>query len=101
MRWKPNKKQKDAFRESMQKIEEDFPKRGTLKPLRKGCFVEFVRPDGGGDYDLISGEIITSSYGSDQGQHTFNIAGTLIKGRNLYPNIIKHIQGCQSKKDSR
>lgn len=43
-----------------------------------------------------SGVVIKHSYGKDKGQHTFTVLlddGTkkLVKGRNLYPNLIEHV----------
>jgi len=42
-----------------------------------------------------SGIVLKHSYGLNKGQHTFTIlhkdgTKTLVKGRNLYPNIINH-----------
>lgn len=44
----------------------------------------------------LSGVVVKHSYGSERNQHTFTILlddgrKKLVKGRNLYPNIIKHI----------
>lgn len=43
-----------------------------------------------------SGIVHKHSYGADRGQHTFTIllndgSKKLVKGRNLYPNLIEHI----------
>lgn len=42
------------------------------------------------------GVVVKHSYGSEKGQHTFTILldngkKKLIKGRNLYPNLIEHV----------
>lgn len=49
----------------------------------------------------VQGEVISNSYGEKTNQHTFTIQeddGTKIRvmGRNLYPNIIQHVQGDES-----
>jgi hypothetical protein len=49
----------------------------------------------------LSGVVLRHSYGEKTGQHTFTILlddGTkkLVKGRNLYPNIIEHIVDYES-----
>ncbi len=49
----------------------------------------------------FSGKIIKHSYGHDRGQHTFTILldngkKKLVKGRNLYPNIIEHVADANS-----
>lgn len=48
----------------------------------------------------FAGKVVRHSYGSERGQHTFTVllsepeesAGkkTLVKGRNLYPNLVAH-----------
>jgi len=65
-----------------------------------------LRPQGKNNGAEIEGTVITSSYGTKTGQHTFIIQsedGNQIKvmGRNLYPNIISHEQGEKSKAASR
>lgn len=49
----------------------------------------------------LSGIVIKHSYGMKTGQHTFSIQldnGTrkLVKGRNLYPNLVEHIPDMNS-----
>jgi hypothetical protein len=44
----------------------------------------------------LAGTVVKHSYGADKGQHTFTILlddGTkkLVKGRNLYPNLVEHV----------
>ncbi len=54
--------------------------------------------------EIIKGNVINSSYGADKGTHTFTIDNkgdkVLVKGRNLYPNLLKHTQGEISKQES-
>ena len=94
------------------------------KPIRVGCIVTFKKTyfTGGfrkpklDGYSIIKAEVLKHSYGFEKGQHTFTLqilkiisdgsAQTrepgekmLIKGRNLYPNIINHVQGQESKKE--
>lgn len=48
-------------------------------------------------YKEFSGVVINHSYGEKRGQHTFTIllddgkTKKKVKGRNLYPNLIKHV----------
>lgn len=99
-KWKPNKAQKEAYKEKCRE-RENLQITGTNAAIRTGCYVEFYSLNKG---DIICGTVINSSYGSDKGQHTFTIETSnnklMVKGRNLYPNIIKHIQGEQSKIES-
>jgi len=97
-RWKPNKAQKQAYIERLKEREEVRPT-GTPYAIRKGCKVEYYSLNKG---EIIKGEVIKDSYGAEKGQHTFTIlqhdgCAVLVKGRNLYPNIIRHIQGEISK----
>lgn len=54
-----------------------------------------------GDQEF-SGVVVKHSYGEKTGQHTFTIlldnggGKKLVKGRNLYPNIIEHIVAIDS-----
>jgi hypothetical protein len=54
---------------------------------------------------VVEGQVVNESYGKERGQHTFTIdlggEKLLVKGRNLYPNIIEHIQGIISKLESK
>jgi hypothetical protein len=96
-KWKPNASQRADYK---QKCEE----RGsnnvftTQYAIREGCYVEYYSMSKG---RVICGNIIKSSYGVDRNQHTFTIntesEKICVKGRNLYPNIIKHIPGNISK----
>lgn len=96
-RWKPNRAQRQAYKERMQE-------RGTLSTIksngaiRKGCYVKYYNTNRG---EIIDGVVTGSSYGKDKGQHTFTIGGIKVKGRNLYPNLIEHVQGEDSKLVSR
>lgn len=67
----------------------------TSKAIRNGCVLDFYSVSKG---RTIKGTVIKNSYGEKTHQHTFTIqesdgTKTQVKGRNLYPNIIKHIQG--------
>ena len=97
-RWKPNASQKAAYKAKCE-ARESLPVHTTSHAIRNGCWVEYYSMNKG---ETISGNVINSSYGSDRGQHTFTIdtgnEKILVKGRNLYPNILKHIQGEESKK---
>jgi hypothetical protein len=100
-RWKPNASQRAAYAEKCRE-REALPVYTTSYAIRVGCYVEFYSLNKG---ETISGTVVNSSYGADKGQHTFTIdTGSekiMVKGRNLYPNIIKHIQGEISKNESR
>ena len=115
-KWKPNKAQKEAYivkcreKESLSIINTNFA-------IRNGCKVEYYSLNKG---KIIKGTIINSSYGSgsfigqnnltgeqlySKGQHTFTIlkddnTKILVKGRNLYPNLLKHEPGEESLKIS-
>lgn len=96
-RWKPNAAQKAAYRQKCEE-RESFPIYNTPYAIREGCYLEYYSMNRG---EVISGTVINSSYGVEKGQHTFTIdtgnEKILVKGRNLYPNIIEHIQGKESK----
>jgi hypothetical protein len=82
---------------------ETLPTFTTSKAIRNGCIVEFYSTSKG---KVIEGTVVKNSYGEKTGQHTFTIqmddkTKMQVKGRNLYPNIIKHIQGDESKEVSR
>lgn len=100
-RWKPNASQRAAYREKMEELN-SLPTIRTTAAIREGCYVEYYSVNKG---ETISGTVIKSSYGADKGQHTFTIDTgcdkILVKGRNLYPNILKHVQGEKSKIRSR
>lgn len=79
--------------------------------IRTGDYVEWDKPiftggrfyngryQGGAKFshkERYSGIVIKHSYGEKTGQHTFTILldnqeKVLVKGRNLYPNLVKHI----------
>lgn len=92
------------------------------KAIRTNCIVEFKKAFFTGTYrkpkfsheSRIKGKVLRHSYGEKRGQHTFTIEVIScdtddynegdkfrIKGRNLYPNIISHVQGEESLKDSK
>jgi len=92
-RWAPNAAQKAEYCRKMRE-RETLPIQTTTKAIRNGCIVEFYSTNLG---SIVEGKVVNSSYGTEKGQHTFTIetptGKILVKGRNLYPNIIKHIQG--------
>lgn len=92
-RWKPSKAQKEEYKRKMQE-KESLNTYTTPHAIRKGCFVKYYNVNQG---CIISGVVTSESYGKDKGQHTFTIDGVRVKGRNLYPNIIEHKQGEESK----
>ncbi len=104
-RWKPNAAQKREYAAKCRERESiaQTTRMGTHAAIRVGCYVKYYSLNKG---EIIEGTVITSSYGEDKGQHTFNIKTNLgetimVKGRNLYPNIIEHLQGEISKQQSK
>jgi len=90
--------------------------------IRTDCIVKFEKNFFVGSYKkpkfshsaVLSVKVLKHSYGALKGQHTFTVevlecdtddhkVGEIfcIKGRNLYKNIIEHIQSEQSIKESR
>lgn len=92
-----------------------------MNAIRTGDYVEFTLPifKGGsyfrgrfkgskkvGEQDY-AGTVCKHSYGQKSGQHTFTIlledgSKKLVKGRNLYPNITRHVvdvNSCDRKGD--
>lgn len=101
-KWKPSKAQVAEYKAKCAEREAISP-RGTNYAIRTGCFVKFYSMNTG---SVIEGQVISESYGADKGQHTFTIdlgggEKLLVKGRNLYPNIIEHTQGILSKLKSK
>lgn len=96
-RWKPNKAQKQAYIEKMNE-KNSLPIIVASGAIRVGCYVRYYSIASGCE---ISGLVIKSSYGKLTNQHTFTINNNgmkvNVKGRNLYPNLLEHIQGEQSK----
>jgi hypothetical protein len=96
-RWKPNASQRAAYKEKCEE-KESLNVITTPYVIREGCYVEYYSMSKG---TIICGYIIKSSYGSEKNQHTFTIntgnEKICVKGRNIYPNIIKHIPGVISK----
>ena len=101
-RWKPNKTQARAYAEKMREAEAEHTFIRSNGAIREGCHVEYVDK---ASAEVIKGEVVTSSYGANTGQHTFSIAhdGGLkkVKGRNLYDRLLKHTPGEISKEVSR
>ena len=100
-RWKPNRAEKNAYIEKL-KEKESLNTFITNKAIRNGCFIKFYSISKG---KIIKGNVIKESYGEKTGQHTFTIEECdgnkiIVKGRNLYPNMLEHIQGEISKKVS-
>jgi hypothetical protein len=92
-RWKPNASQRAAYSQKCRE-RESIAVTTAQHAIREGCYVEFYSMNKG---KIISGTVVNSSYGNDRNQHTFTIQTEndkiLVKGRNLYPNIIRHVQG--------
>ncbi|WP_395076809.1 hypothetical protein [Flavobacterium sp.] len=100
-KWKPNAAQKIEFAERMRE-KEKLPIINPAGAIRTGCKVEFYSTNIG---DILKGEVVKHSYGAERNQHTFTILlfngeKKLVKGRNLYPNLLSHVQGKESLKDS-
>jgi hypothetical protein len=99
-KWKPNATQRAAYAEKCRE-KETIGVMTTHTAIREGCWVKYYSMSKGG---IVEGYVINSSYGSDKGQHTFTIdwdgEKVLVKGRNLYPNIIEHKQGETSIKET-
>mgnify|MGYP005614582807 FL=1 len=100
-RWKPNRAEKDAYIEKI-KEKENLNTFTTNKAIRNGCFLKFYSISKG---KVIEGNVVKESYGERTGQHTFTIEEcngnkVIVKGRNLYPNLLEHIQGEISKQVS-
>lgn len=96
-RWKPNATQRREYAERM-KEKESLPTVRSCGAIRTGCKLSFYSVNKG---CTISGEVIKHSYGSEKNQHTFTILTEqgdkmLVKGRNLYPNLLSHEQGQES-----
>ena len=100
-RWKPNKSQKTEYIAKIQE-KESLNIFTTNKAIRNGCFIKFYSISKG---KVIEGNVVKESYGEKIGQHTFTIEEcdgnkVIVKGRNLYPNMLEHIQGEISKQVS-
>jgi len=96
-KWKPNAAQKAAYKEKMQE-RESIRTIQSNGAIRTGCQVEYYSINHG---CTISGIVVKHSYGKEKGQHTFTVEDSrgekhLVKGRNLYPNLLNHIQGDES-----
>lgn len=97
-KWKPNATQRREYAEKMRE-RESLPITQSNGAIRTGCKLKFYSTNKG---ETIQGEVIKHSYGADKGQHTFIVMQTngekiMVKGRNLYPNILEHEQGQESK----
>lgn len=95
-KWKPNAAQRAEYAAKMREREAIAPK-GAIGAIRKGCKLKLFHLASG---RIVSGEVVNHSYGAEKGQHTFTIdtgsGKIIIKGRNLYPNVIEHIKGTES-----
>lgn len=95
-KFRPSAAAKAAYRETME-LREALKIVTANGAIRTGCFVEWLNVGRG---VVMSGTVLRHSYGADKGQHTFtiNVDGglVLVKGRNLYPNLIKHTPGAES-----
>ena len=100
-RWKPTAREKGAYIEKLQE-RSSLPIIESRFAIRTGCKVEFYSLNKG---EIIQGTILKHSYGSQKKQHTFTILKEngekiLVKGRNLYPNLLSHIPGEESFKEN-
>ena len=100
-KWKPSRVQKDAYIQKL-KEKESLNTFTTNKAIRNGCFLKFYSISKG---KVIEGNVVKESYGEKTGQHTFTIEEcdgnkVIVKGRNLYPNMLEHTQGEISKQVS-
>jgi len=90
----------------------------SAHPIRTGDYVDWLRPRFSGGsfhrgrasgtakligYERCRGIVIRHSYGKRTGQHTFSIVcpsrgkrPVLVKGRNLYGNLIRHVPNMAS-----
>jgi hypothetical protein len=99
-KWKPNSAEKAAYKQRL--LEKgSLPIINSGKAIRTGCYLEYYSMRRG---EIIKGTVIKHSY-SAKNQHTFTILATdnekiIVKGRNLYPNLLLHIQGEESIRDS-
>ena len=96
-KWKPNAAQKAAYKAKMQE-REALPILRSTGAIRTGCRLKFYSMNRG---KVVSGEVIAHSYGTERNQHTFTVLTDcgerlMVKGRNLYPNIIEHKRGAES-----
>ena len=100
-RWKPSAADKAEYRAKI-KEREKLPIVQPSGAIRKGCKVEYYSLNHG---HVISGTVIKHSYGQLTNQHTFTIDSfgykILVKGRNLYPNLLKHEPGNESIEQSK
>lgn len=82
-----------------------------MSAIRTGDYVVWEQPkfEGGSFYrgrvsgrprfvgtERYSGKVLKHSYGEKTGQHTFTVlldggGKKLVKGRNLYPNLVQHV----------
>ncbi|MFN5349999.1 MAG: hypothetical protein ACK5A0_10740 [Polaromonas sp.] len=91
-KWKPSAAQRAEYGASM-RAAEAYTFIHSPHPIRTGDSVEFFDTSLSA---LVGGVIEKHSYGDDRGQHTFSVRKEdgslrLIKGRNLYPRLTKHI----------
>lgn len=98
-RWKPNSAQRAEYKERMEFLQtlNIVPANGAI---RTGCYVKFFKKSEG---IITEGTVIKHSYGKATNQHTFTIQDPkgnlhLVKGRNLYDSLMRHIQGNESMK---
>jgi hypothetical protein len=100
-RWKPSAQEKAAYLEKI-KEKKSLPIIKSKFALRTACIIEYYSLNKG---EIIKGTIFKHSYGAEKNQHTFTILKDngekfLVKGRNLYPNLLSHQPGEESLKDS-
>lgn len=100
-KWKPSRAQKEEYKAKMA-IKEALPIVQSAGAIRCGCKLEWFNVSPG---EVLKGTVTRSTYGED-GQHTFTVTieggeSVCVKGRNLYPNLLNHIQGEESLNVSR
>jgi hypothetical protein len=91
-KWRPSASQRAAYAASAREGgQHTYIK--TPYPIRTSDEVTYYDVAAGAVRD---GVIEAHSYGADRGQHTFSVRLSdgslrLIKGRNLYPRLLKHV----------
>ena len=105
-RWKPSSTDRERFRNLAVERDEVMKKHNatggkTQGPIRSACRITFLRIDVDCEkLAVMAGEVVKHSHGAT-GQHTFSIRTpdclVRIKGRNLYPYVIKHVPSEESR----
>ncbi len=100
-KWKPSAAQKAEYVEKMRE-KESLPIIQSNGAIRTGCKLEFYSTNEG---KVLKGEVINHSYGAERNQHTCTLqledgSKKLVKGKNLYPNLLNHVQGEESENNN-